>query len=101
MDVLALLGGCCEVWVLAAGDKGASAPLDKGMQAHTCYDYTGGLLEDQSFDEALLNQRQFKIVYFLLAYSITAHPHLWIFQRKRRFSEKPFASGFGTVGSMG
>ena len=30
-----------------------------------------------------------------------AHPHLWIFQQKRQFSEKPFASGFGTVGSMG
>jgi hypothetical protein len=65
-------GYCLDI----AGDKGASAPLDKGMQAHTCYDYTGGLLEDQSFDEALLNQRQFKIVYFLLAYSIPAHPHL-------------------------
>lgn len=53
-------GYCLDI----AGGKGASAPLDKGMQAHTCYDYTGGLLEDQGFDEALLKEGQFKIVYF-------------------------------------
>jgi len=41
-------GYCLDI----AGGKGANAPLDRGMQAHTCYDYTRGLLEDQSFDEA-------------------------------------------------
>jgi hypothetical protein len=53
-------GYCLDI----AGGKGANAPLDKGMQAHTCYDYTGGLLEDQSFDSALLKKGEFKITYF-------------------------------------
>ncbi len=42
-----------------AGGRGTNAPLDKGLQAHTCYDYTGGLLEDQSFDAALIETGQF------------------------------------------
>jgi len=53
-------GYCLDI----AGGKGANAPLDRGMQAHTCYDYTGSLLEDQSFDAALIKEGQFKIVYF-------------------------------------
>ena len=61
-------GYCLDI----AGGKGADAPLDKGMQAHTCYDYTGGLLEDQSFDDALLKEGQFKIVYFDICMTASA-----------------------------
>lgn len=61
-------GYCLDI----AGGKGANAPLDKGMQAHTCYDYTGGLLEDQSFDEARLKEGQFKIVYFDICMTASA-----------------------------
>lgn len=61
-------GYCLDI----AGGKGANAPLDKGMQAHTCYDYTGELLEDQSFDEALLKEGQFKIVYFDICMAASA-----------------------------
>ena len=53
-------GYCLDI----AGGRGTDAPLDKGLQAHTCYDYTGALLEDQSFDPALIEQGQFKIPYF-------------------------------------
>lgn len=53
-------GYCLDI----AGGKGANAPVDKGLQAHTCYDYTGGLLEDQSFESALIENGQFKIPYF-------------------------------------
>lgn len=53
-------GYCLDV----AGGKGTEAPIEKGLQAHTCYDYTGGLLEDQSFETALIEQGQFKIPYF-------------------------------------
>lgn len=53
-------GYCLDI----AGGRGADAPLDKGLQAHTCYDYTGGVLEDQGFDADLVVQGQFKITYF-------------------------------------
>lgn len=53
-------GYCLDI----AGGRGTSAPLDRGLQAHTCYDYNGGLLEDQSFDAQLIEQGQFKITYF-------------------------------------
>ena len=53
-------GYCLDI----AGGKGAKAPLDKGLQAHTCYHYTGGILEDQGFDPALVNEGQFKIPFF-------------------------------------
>ncbi|OIQ26402.1 ricin-type beta-trefoil lectin domain protein [uncultured Vibrio sp.] len=53
-------GYCLDI----AGGRGTDAPLDKGLQAHTCYDYSGSLLEDQSFDLALIEQGQFKIPYF-------------------------------------
>ncbi len=53
-------GYCLDI----AGGKGEDAPLDRGMQAHTCYDYTGAFLVDQSFDTALLEEGQFKIPYF-------------------------------------
>ncbi len=53
-------GYCLDI----AGGRGTKAPLDKGLQAHTCYDYTGDLLEDQSFDASLIEQGQFKIPYF-------------------------------------
>jgi len=53
-------GYCLDI----AGGRGKDAPLDKGLQAHTCYDYTGSLLEDQSFDAQLLKQGQFSIPYF-------------------------------------
>ncbi|RVU84369.1 hypothetical protein EOL70_12865 [Leucothrix sargassi] len=53
-------GYCLDI----AGGKGESAPTDKGLQAHTCYDYTGEILVDQQFDTALMKQDQFKIPYF-------------------------------------
>ncbi len=61
-------GYCLDI----AGGKGTRAPLDKGMQAHTCYDYTGELLVDQSFDEALLKEGQFKIPYFDICMAASA-----------------------------
>lgn len=53
-------GYCLDI----AGGRGKDAPLDRGLQAHTCYDYTGGLLEDQSFDATQIAQGQFRIPYF-------------------------------------
>ncbi len=53
-------GYCVDI----AGGKGKNAPLDKGLQAHTCYHYTGGILEDQGFDEALISEGRFRIPYF-------------------------------------
>jgi len=53
-------GYCLDI----AGGKGARAPIDKGLQAHTCYNYTGEILEDQGFVPELINQGQFKISYF-------------------------------------
>ena len=53
-------GYCLDI----AGGKGVDAPLDKGLQAHTCYHYTGGVLEDQGFDRALIEEGQFRISYF-------------------------------------
>lgn len=50
-------GYCLDI----AGGKGANAPLDKGLQAHTCYHYTGGILEDQGFDAALISEGEFRI----------------------------------------
>jgi len=61
-------GYCLDI----AGGRGKDAPLDKGLQAHTCYDYTGGLLEDQSFDAQLLKQGQFSIPYFNVCMSATS-----------------------------
>jgi len=53
-------GYCLDI----AGGRGKDAPLDRGLQAHTCYDYTGSLLEDQSFDSLLIDKGEFKIPYF-------------------------------------
>lgn len=53
-------GYCLDI----AGGQGTRAPLNKGLQAHTCYDYKGHLLEDQSFDLALIKQNTFKLPYF-------------------------------------
>jgi len=53
-------GYCLDI----AGGKGIDAPLNKGLQAHTCYHYTGGILEDQGFNAELLNKGEFKISYF-------------------------------------
>lgn len=53
-------GYCLDI----AGGKGANAPLDKGLQAHTCYNYTGNILEDQGFDAAQISKGQFRISYF-------------------------------------
>lgn len=59
-------GYCLDI----AGGKGKSAPLDKGMQAHTCYHYAGGILEDQGFDAALIRKGQFRIAYFDVCMSV-------------------------------
>lgn len=53
-------GYCLDV----AGGQGTSAPIERGLQAHTCYDYTGSILEDQAFDSTLLSNAQLKIPYF-------------------------------------
>jgi len=59
-------GYCLDI----AGGKGIDAPLDKGLQAHTCYHYSGGILEDQGFDETLISKGQFKINYFNVCMSV-------------------------------
>ncbi len=61
-------GYCLDI----AGGKGKRAPLDKGLQAHTCYNYTGGILEDQGFDPALIEKGQFKIPYFNVCMAVPA-----------------------------
>ncbi|MEP0232822.1 MULTISPECIES: ricin-type beta-trefoil lectin domain protein [Alphaproteobacteria] len=53
-------GYCLDI----AGGQGKNAPLDHGLQAHTCYHYTGSILEDQGFDAELLSQGQFRLPYF-------------------------------------
>lgn len=53
-------GYCLDI----AGGKGKRAPVDKGLQAHTCYNYTGTILEDQGFDAAQVEDGQFRITYF-------------------------------------
>ncbi|WP_298815401.1 ricin-type beta-trefoil lectin domain protein [uncultured Roseibium sp.] len=53
-------GYCLDI----AGGRGKNAPLDKGLQAHTCYNYTGDILEDQGFDEELIGKGEFRIPYF-------------------------------------
>jgi hypothetical protein len=67
-DIDEARGYCLDI----AGGRGTSAPLDKGLQAHTCYDYTGGLLEDQSFEATLLEDGTFKIPYFDVCMSVPA-----------------------------
>lgn len=59
-------GYCLDI----AGGKGANAPLDKGLQAHTCYHYTGSILEDQGFDVSLISEGQFRISYFDVCMSV-------------------------------
>ncbi|MGO3737589.1 MAG: hypothetical protein ACTJFV_10820 [Moraxellaceae bacterium] len=44
-------GYCLDI----AGGQGTNAELDKGLQAHTCYHYTGSILEDQGFNAALID----------------------------------------------
>jgi len=53
-------GYCLDI----AGGKGASAPVERGLQAHTCYNYTGEILEDQGFDTSFISKGSFKISYF-------------------------------------
>ncbi|MBG6200151.1 hypothetical protein IWQ48_001269 [Labrenzia sp. EL_13] len=53
-------GYCLDI----AGGRGKNAPLDSGLQAHTCYNYTGGILEDQGFDADLIGKGEFRIPYF-------------------------------------
>lgn len=53
-------GYCLDI----AGGQGKKAPLDKGLQAHTCYHYTGVILEDQGFDKTQIGEGQFRIPYF-------------------------------------
>ncbi|MEM6462599.1 MAG: hypothetical protein AAF724_11850 [Pseudomonadota bacterium] len=53
-------GYCLDI----AGGRGKDAPLDQGLQAHTCYNYTGQILEDQGFEKALIESGEFKLPYF-------------------------------------
>lgn len=59
-------GYCLDI----AGGKGADAPLDKGLQAHTCYHYTGGILEVQGFDALLITEGLFRLPYFDICMSV-------------------------------
>jgi len=59
-------GYCLDI----AGGKGKNAPLNKGLQAHTCYHYTGGIAEDQGFDKVLIGNGQFRIPYFDICMSV-------------------------------
>lgn len=61
-------GYCLDV----AGGQGENAPLDKGLQAHTCYHYKGSILVDQGFDEALISEGKFKIPYFDVCMTATS-----------------------------
>ncbi|MGI9437447.1 MAG: ricin-type beta-trefoil lectin domain protein [Geminicoccaceae bacterium] len=61
-------GYCLDI----AGGRGKDAPLDHGLQAHTCYHYTGGILEDQGFDPALIDEGQFRIPYFDVCMSVSS-----------------------------
>jgi len=53
-------GYCLDI----AGGKGENAPVERGLQAHTCYNYLNEILVDQGFDPALVEKGQFKITYF-------------------------------------
>ncbi len=53
-------GYCLDV----AGGKGANAPVEKGLQAHICYHYTGQILEDQGFEHALIEEGTFILPFF-------------------------------------
>ncbi|MBM7034870.1 ricin-type beta-trefoil lectin domain protein [Vibrio ulleungensis] len=53
-------GYCLDI----AGGQGEQAPVERGLQAHTCYDYTGEILVDQAFVEGDFAQGQFNIQYF-------------------------------------
>lgn len=53
-------GYCLDV----AGGQGANAPIERGLQAHTCYNYTGEILEDQGFDTSLISKGSFRITFF-------------------------------------
>ncbi len=61
-------GYCLDI----AGGKGKDAPLDRELQAHTCYSYTGGILEDQGFDVSQINKGKFIISYFDVCLSVLA-----------------------------
>ena len=53
-------GYCLDI----AGGKGERAPVERGLQAHTCYNYTGEILVDQGFDPSEIEEGQFRIPYF-------------------------------------
>lgn len=53
-------GYCLDI----AGGKGANAPFDKGRQAHTCYNDTGNVLEDQGYYENEITGGKFRVVHF-------------------------------------
>jgi len=53
-------GYCLDI----AGGKGENAPVERGLQAHTCYNYLNEILVDQGFDPELVEKGQFKITYF-------------------------------------
>ncbi len=61
-------GYCLDI----AGGKGANAPVEKGLQAHTCYHYTGSILEDQGFDPLLISEGRFRISYFDVCMSVAS-----------------------------
>ncbi|WP_045465498.1 ricin-type beta-trefoil lectin domain protein [Vibrio hyugaensis] len=61
-------GYCLDI----AGGKGANAPVERGLQAHTCYNYIGEILEDQGFEVSLISSGSFKISYFDVCMSASA-----------------------------
>ena len=70
-------GYCLDI----AGGKGRKrASWIKGMQAHTCYNYTGGILEDQGFDPELISAKA-NSAFPILTYVCRCH----LFRRARQF----------------
>lgn len=61
-------GYCLDI----AGGQGENAPVERGLQAHTCYNYTGEILEDQGFEVSLISEGSFKISYFDVCMSASA-----------------------------
>ncbi len=61
-------GYCLDI----AGGRGKNAPLDQGLQAHTCYHYTGEIPEDQGFDPTLIRFGQFRLPHFEACMAVAA-----------------------------
>jgi len=61
-------GYCLDV----AGGQGARAPIERGLQAHTCYHYKDTILEDQGFDPVQIKDGQFRLAYFDVCVTVSS-----------------------------